>query len=133
MRTRRCARCKRNRQARFFTGPRGRVCVTCQRQRRSRAAHGRRVNELYGITPAEYERLFRSQAGACAICQGTRPYRLHVDHDHKVEKEKGARASVRGLLCKRCNSLLARVGDNPWLLRSAALYLEAPPTRGVIK
>lgn len=129
--TRRCTRCTKNRQVRFFA-PRGRICTPCQKKSRSAAAHGRRVTELYGITEEEYQALFAAQDGKCAICHGRRPYRLHVDHDHAVDREHGSRASVRGLLCKRCNGLLARVRDNARLLADAAKYLAAWPSRGVL-
>lgn len=55
----------------------------------------------YGITLADYDRMFQEQNGRCAICQD-RPksarahHRLQVDHSH----EKNV---VRGLLCSRCN------------------------------
>lgn len=68
----------------------------------------------------------------CAGCGQTRKYRLNVDHDHKVEKERGSRASVRGLLCRRCNKLLRDCRDNPDLLRALVRYLTAWPSKGVI-
>lgn len=137
---RKCTTCLRNRQERFFT-PRGRVCDSCQRKSRSRAAHARRVGQLYGITEAEYQEMFRLQYGGCAICNGTRPYRLAVDHDHQEERDgleagisqpNATRYSVRGLLCKRCNSLLARVHDDIDLLTAASHYLANWPSKGVI-
>lgn len=138
---RQCTTCLRKRQERFFS-PRGRICTACQRKSRSEAAHGRRVEDLYGITEAEYQQMLRSQRGCCAICHGSRPYRLHVDHCHQGERDgleagisapNAARYSVRGLLCKRCNSLLARIRDDAELLKAAANYLADWPSRGIIE
>lgn len=73
----------------------------------------------YGITEEQYQQLLAKQDGVCAICE--RPDRtydhLSVDHDH----ETGA---VRGLLCGHCNHAIGKMGDDPELLRKAALYLE---------
>ncbi|GII83354.1 hypothetical protein Ssi03_13440 [Sphaerisporangium siamense] len=122
----RCERCQKNRQLRFFTGPRGRICTTCQRKARSDATHRRRVGKTYGLEAGEYDALFKAQGGACAICGGTRKQRLSVDHCHKS-------GVVRGLLCRLCNSrLLTAARDSPDVLRRAAAYLEAPPAVDVL-
>lgn len=66
---------------------------------------------------AEYPRLLKSQGGGCAIC-GRPPSekrKLDMDHDHKL-------MFVRGLLCVRCNRILAAWITEEWL-RSAAKYL----------
>jgi hypothetical protein len=71
----------------------------------------------FGITIAEYERLFAAQQGLCAICQqppGSR--RFDVDHCHNSKV-------VRGLLCTRCNRLLGYAYDNINNLRRAIDYL----------
>jgi hypothetical protein len=54
----------------------------------------------YGITLDQYNKMFETQEGKCAICQRhqnelTRT--LCVDHDHKTNK-------VRALLCVTCNT-----------------------------
>ena len=67
----------------------------------------------YGITPEEYDRLFDTQGGKCAIC-GELPRRLVVDHNHETGK-------VRGLLCFKCNNAL--LGGVEWL-KAAIAYLE---------
>ncbi|MGZ4518804.1 MAG: endonuclease domain-containing protein [Mycobacteriaceae bacterium] len=108
------------------------MCSSCRAASASRAAHARRLKALYDITIEEYEALLERQGHRCAMCGGTRRYRLNVDHDHKVEKEKGVRASVRGLLCRRCNKLLRDARDNTSLLIAAITYLTAWPSKGVI-
>ena len=56
-----------------------------------------------GITEAEYSALLEGQGQRCAICgkQCGTGRRLAVDHDHQTGR-------VRGLLCFRCNTSLAR-------------------------
>jgi hypothetical protein len=81
--------------------------------------------EKYGMTAAQYEAMFISQGGKCAVCgsDGSNhfskygvPSPLLIDHDHKTGK-------VRGLLCSNCNSALGQAHDNPELLEMLAEYL----------
>ncbi len=127
-----CDECGKNRAAKFFRGERGRICTTCQKRRASDANHARRIQDLYGITPEEYQALLEWQHGVCGACGQARRYRLNVDHDHKVEREQGSRASVRGLLCRRCNKLLRDARDSIELLLALAEYLRNPPAKEVI-
>ena len=58
------------------------------------------LKNVYGITLDDYNKMFETQEGKCAICQRhqnelTRT--LCVDHDHKTNK-------VRALLCVTCNT-----------------------------
>lgn len=121
-----CVRCGKNRQVKFYTGPKGTVCVSCQKFQRARTTHANRVKQTYGMDGGDYERLVFAQGGSCAICRGTRDYNLAVDHDHVT-------GYVRGLLCKLCNAhLLPASKDTPAILRAAADYLERPPAHGII-
>jgi hypothetical protein len=71
----------------------------------------------YGITPEQYEQMFRDQNGVCAICsEPPLKERLCVDHDHKT-------GAVRELLCKDCNVAIARFRENPDSLAAAINYL----------
>jgi hypothetical protein len=73
----------------------------------------------YGITVDDYDALFASQAGRCAICSTDSPGgrgRFHVDHDH-------ATGEVRGLLCTNCNAGLGQFKDDPDRLGAAIRYL----------
>jgi hypothetical protein len=71
----------------------------------------------YGITAAEYQKLFEQQDGLCAICSDPpSKYELCVDHDHETGK-------VRGLLCRPCNSALGLLEDRLDLVLRAAGYL----------
>lgn len=129
-----CAKCGRGRAERFYVSPRGRVCASCRRRRVQHTARDVRLLETYGITLEEYAALLDAQDGRCAICRGTRPGNLDVDHDHAITRAgHPARDSVRGLLCKRCNRrLLAAATDSPVILAAAIEYLNSPPARKVL-
>lgn len=78
----------------------------------------------FGITVVEYNLMFESQSGVCAICkrQETKGVKgvirkLAVDHCHKTGR-------VRGLLCTACNQSLGHMEDNIGYLQSAIKYLE---------
>lgn len=80
----------------------------------------RDYKQKYGITLEDYNNMFESQDGSCAICSATPSERLHVDHNHVT-------GEVRGLLCNNCNRALGLLQDNPANLRAALFYLK---TRG---
>ena len=84
----------------------------------------RRALQEYGLTTAEYERLFVAQNGLCAICgkpetlvKNGKLQLLSVEHCHATNR-------VRGLTCNTCNRGLGLFKDDPALLRAAADYLE---------
>lgn len=92
----------------------------------------RRANRLmrdYGLTLEAYDAMHRAQFGACAICTRISDDWLHVDHVHVPGYAKMSHADkakhVRGLLCAPCNSGIARLGEDPVVLRAAADFLEA--------
>ena len=61
----------------------------------------------YGLSVEDYNNIFLSQFGKCAICgihQSELNLKLQVDHNHKTEKP-------RGLLCTKCNIKLAAIED----------------------
>ena len=88
-----------------------------RRARRSR--HNSHLKEAYGITIKDYDKLLASQDGKCAICRGgTSKRHFAVDHNHK-------NGNVRGLLCARCNTGLARFMDNISTIRRAVKYMKA--------
>ena len=90
-----------------------------QRPERKRAERESHLQRQYGMSLADYERMFERQAGLCRIC-GVRPRKgtnLHVDHDH----ETGA---VRGLLCFKCNNAIGLFDESHDLFQAAADYLK---------
>lgn len=72
----------------------------------------------FGITPEDYNQMFVTQNGLCAIC--LKPSRdgtnLRIDHNHETGK-------IRGLLCENCNFGLGHFKDNSEVLLSAVKYL----------
>ena len=75
------------------------------------------LRERYGITVDDYARILAEQNGGCAVCgrepTETRP--LHVDHRHDNQV-------VRGLLCSRCNTMVAALDVEPALLSKLTAY-----------
>jgi hypothetical protein len=80
--------------------------------------------KTYGITPEQRDAMIARQGGECAGCRrrfGTE-HRPAIDHCHGT-------GAVRGVLCHRCNSILAFSGDSPEVLRRLARYLD--PYEGI--
>jgi len=81
------------------------------------------INRLYGMSLADYDKLFKDQHGRCAICNthvnelsSKRKKNLCVDHCHET-------GEIRGLLCDSCNRGIGLFKDNPNILNKASLYL----------
>lgn len=96
------------------------------------------------LSPTEWVRLWTYQDGKCAICtkplrnrydkHDTLPSPAFCDHSHVLEKTKGVRASVRGLLCLYCNRyILVVLHDSVEKAQRAADYLRDPPARRILK
>ncbi len=80
----------------------------------------------YKIESEDYDSLFESQDGVCAICglpeteqRKGQIKMLSVDHNHETGK-------VRGLLCGNCNIGIGNLQDNLDILASAVSYLQQP-------
>ena len=77
------------------------------------------LKHRYGITVAEYDKMYDGQQGRCSVCISDIDRvskTTHVDHDHRSEE-------VRGLLCHQCNVMLGHSRDIPEVLERAAAYL----------
>jgi len=90
-----------------------------ERTRRARRSkHNSHIKKEYGISIEDYDAILASQGGKCAICKGGTGKRFFAcDHNHKNGR-------VRGLLCARCNSGLARFTDDITNLRRAVRYMK---------
>lgn len=82
----------------------------------------------YGLTPDGFEALRGEQGNACAICR--QPFAglsdTVVDHD-------GPTHTVRGLLCRKCNTGLGMLDDDPARAAGIIAYLASPELRDSIK
>lgn len=102
------------------------------RQRERVEAVGRRRRDpfayaawAFGLSLAEVYEMYDTQNHLCAICRqperiatkGTLR-RLAIDHDHET-------GVIRALLCSQCNQALGLFQDDPFLMRTAAAYLES--------
>lgn len=102
------------------------LCKPCKRERYStryhRAYRSKKLQDNYGITADDYDRMLEDQGHRCAICNSTKTGRndtwFCVDHDHTTGK-------VRGLLCNTCNRGLGLFKDDPTVLTNAINYLNA--------
>ena len=93
----------------------------------------RKLRETYGITDADFDILWSSQKGRCAICKtvlARPPVRRGttnaacLDHDHETGK-------LRGLLCMLCNRGLGNFKDSVVALKTAADYVSRHARRAV--
>lgn len=82
----------------------------------TKIAYRNRLKRVYGITEDDHDEMFIAQQGCCAICSA-RPDKLVVDHCHKTGK-------VRGLLCKKCNMAIGKLGDTYESIMKVAKYLK---------
>lgn len=80
----------------------------------------RQLKANFGLTNSEYEAMFSSQNGLCAICggAGSTLRKLSVDHSHDTGR-------IRGLLCNPCNLMLGLFERIPDAGLRVAGYLEA--------
>lgn len=79
-----------------------------------------RRNKLrkYGITEAQKDAILKLQEYQCPICERFLAEQTvpSIDHCHVT-------GSVRGILCRRCNSALGLFEESPAMLERAAEYL----------
>jgi len=84
----------------------------------------KRMLAQYGLSASEYETMFELQHGACAICHRPETDRnrsgttklLAVDHDHATMR-------IRGLLCRKCNTVIGLMDEDTGRLAEMISYL----------
>lgn len=69
----------------------------------------------YGLSQAEYEELLHAQDFKCASCKKELQEKF-VDHDHIT-------GEVRGILCRRCNTIIGFADDDIQVLQDNINYL----------
>jgi hypothetical protein len=137
-----CPRCQQPfPKSEFGEFGRGKYCADCgaitqkeyrQTYRRARKAkqtrEERKTEHLwknFKLSADDYNRMYREQDGLCMVCQkpGAKLWdevpahkKLCVDHCHTT-------GEVRGLLCRKCNSVLGLANDDPKVLMGAINYL----------
>jgi len=85
------------------------------------------LQSLYGVSPEQYNAIFKAQKGQCAIClrHSTQfKQRLGVDHNHQT-------GQVRGLLCVQCNVCVGAAHEDPLILKRALRYLKVHITNKI--
>lgn len=83
----------------------------------SRKTH---IKMKYGISWEEFERVYSTQDGRCAICTKELQKASRdtcIDHDHLT-------GVIRGVLCRKCNTGLGQFCDDLLVLKKAVTYLE---------
>lgn len=76
--------------------------------------------ENYSITTEEYDQMLKKQNYCCNICkthQSMFRTKLFVDRCHSTGK-------IRGLLCRKCNTMLCSAHDNIDILVEGVRYLK---------
>ncbi len=114
-----CKVCHREKKLHLFYSTPKFTCKSCYKKTDAyQNQRDRYLRSKYGLTGLEYETLLRWGGYKCWICGGgSGSKNLAVDHNHRS-------GIIRGLLCKRCNGVLARMMDDVSLLREAVYYLE---------
>src|SRR5206468_1858620 len=94
------------------------ICKPCSievRREHYQTPHGKKLRSAankrakFNMTAGEYNELFDSQEGRCAICkrhQSEFSKSFAIDHNHDTGK-------IRGLLCHQCNTALGMLRENP--------------------
>lgn len=95
------------------------TCSDCLQDERARQRalyyrNGRKRLQVlkrdYGLTPLEAELLRYAQHYLCACCGHARP--TEIDHDHAIGD--GRKDAIRGMVCRRCNTLIGHVERGTW-------------------
>ena len=89
------------------------------------------TGDRQGVQEAMIRKVIEKQGGLCILCQG--PLGEYViDHDHVLgekhghDPKRGCAKCFRGVVCRRCNSILGWGRDDPeYFMRLAAYILSS--------
>ena len=92
-----------------------------QYSRTEKARENAKINRfkyVYGLSHEDWLKMWEEQDERCSICEEpfTSLSDACVDHNHKTDE-------IRGLLCKKCNSAIGLLNDDPELMLKAIKYL----------
>jgi RNase P subunit RPR2 len=128
MTTKTCGKCGTAKAPEMFHRDRARTdglqsrCKACSTIRRTDYAISARAKSymrFYGLSPEQFEDIGCLQGWTCAICSApfeSFPEAPSVDHCHST-------GQVRGLLCRKCNTMLGNAQDSVEILTGAIAYL----------
>lgn len=90
-------------------------------QQKARVQFANKLRVLYRLTVEDYAWMLHAQRFRCPICASALsldggPRAAHVDHYHRT-------GIVRGILCGRCNGMLAYADDQEEVLLGGLEYL----------
>lgn len=76
------------------------------------------LKKSYGVTLEQKKEMFEKQERKCAICPRTieNVNVACLDHEHITKK-------IREILCRKCNSAIGLLGDDPEICDNAAAYI----------
>ena len=82
-----------------------------------------RLWSSHRLTKEDWESLYLSQGGLCAVCKSAKAGK--VDHDHSCCPSAGFSCGncVRGLVCARCNTLVGYYERDPKSFSDVLRYL----------
>ena len=117
-----CKRCTKKRMKDYYIDNSDKIKERQKEWNKNNKQHARdySLNYRYGLTLEQYNDMFESQSGCCAICeihQSELNKTLSVDHNHST-------GEVRGLLCTACNQSLGKVKEDVNILNSMIEYIE---------
>jgi Recombination endonuclease VII len=107
-------------------------------RRRKETTRARNLRVRHHMTVEQYDGILDHQYGTCAICLRAKgkTRALQVDHNHALAREwcshdpaESCEQCWRGLLCARCNQMLAHARDDRTIFRRAIEYLNLPPAQ----
>ena len=115
---------------------RGNICKDCHarvyptRQERRKLRQEARVYTVesvrkyhlaqrYGLTESTLNGLYDKANNVCQVCSSSKD--LCIDHNHKT-------GTVRGILCKCCNTALGMLNEDVVRIRKLIQYIEESPT-----
>lgn len=122
-----CATCyNREKQKRLYIQRREKWAKQAEKAKIPTVAHTAQIKAKYGLSSADYWKLFDQQAHSCAVCKRfPRARKLAVDHRHSD-------GLIRGLLCWKCNYVIGMLSDRPEAFANIAEYLTNPPAVAII-